>query len=323
MHSWTGAIALHGYAILLGAIFLEAIGLPIPAALALLIAGAASARGLLQLSYVLGGSVAAMLAADTLMYGLGRYTGWWLLGALCRISLNPESCILRSADSFYRRGRALLVISKFIPGVGTMAAPLAGSMNMRVAEFLPLDLAGTLLYIGAYLGVGYLFSNALATITRGYEAASQVLGWAVIALIAAYVVLQLWWWLKERRLPRVKFAEPAEAAHALQSGAHIYDVRSHGYFDPRAVRIRGSRRLEPHALNQSRAQLPEDQPVYLYCTCARQATSARVARELRMSQDGKRARIAVIRGGLRAWTRAGYAVEPVPPDDMQTLPAFR
>jgi len=323
MHSWTGAITHHGYAILIGAVFLESIGLPVPAALALLIAGAAGAHGLLSLPYALGGSLAAMLVGDIIMFMLGRYTGWWLLGALCRISLNPESCILRSADSFYRRGRQLLVVSKFIPGINTMAPPLAGSMNMRSTQFLLLDLAGCVLYIGAYFGVGFLFSDALTTVTRGYEAAGRVLGWVVIVLIAAYVVFQVWLWLKERRLPLVTLADPSEAAQALQSGAEIYDVRSHGYFDARATRIRGSRRLDPHSLNQSRAQIPEDRPVYLYCTCARQATSARVARELRKALDGKGARIAVIKGGLRAWTRAGYPVEPVPADDMQPMPAFR
>src|SRR5271165_4178496 len=155
MESWQTAIAQHGYAILAAAVFLEAIGLPIPAALALLIAGGAAAHGMLQPSYSLGVALVAMLAGDTLMYLLGRYTGWWLLGILCRISLNPESCILQSADSFYRRGRTLLVIAKFIPGINTMAPPLAGSMRMRVALFLRLDLAGAVLYIGSYFGVGF------------------------------------------------------------------------------------------------------------------------------------------------------------------------
>jgi rhodanese-related sulfurtransferase len=194
---------------------------------------------------------------------------------------------------------------------------------MRTSQFLLLDLAGCVLYIGAYFGVGFVFSDALTTVTRGYEAAGRVLGWVVVALIVAYVVFQVWLWLKERRLPLVTLADPSEAAHALQSGAEIYDVRSHGYFDARATRIRGSRRLDPHSLNQSRAQIAEDRPVYLYCTCARQATSARVARELRKTLEGKGARIAVIKGGLRAWTRAGYPVEPVPADDMQHMPAFR
>src|ERR1700686_4579132 len=206
MESWTSSIAQHGYAILIGAVFLESVGLPVPAALALLIAGAATAHGLLQLPYALGVALLAMLAGDTLMFLIGRYTGWWLLGMLCRISLNPESCILRSADSFYRRGRQLLVIAKFIPGINTMAAPLAGSMNMGVTQFLGLDLAGAALYIGTYFGVGFLFSDALAVVTRGYQAAGRVLGWVVIALVAGYVIFQLWLWIRERRLPVLRLA---------------------------------------------------------------------------------------------------------------------
>jgi membrane protein DedA with SNARE-associated domain/rhodanese-related sulfurtransferase len=323
MDTWTRAIAQHGYVILSALVFLDALGLPVPAALALLIAGAVAAQGVLQLQYLLGAAVLAMLAGDTLMFLLGRYTGWWLLGALCRISLNPESCILRSADSFYRRGRQLLVFAKFVPGINTMAPPLAGSMNMGLAQFLALDLAGTALYVGSFFAVGFLFSDALGKVLHGYQAAQRILGGIVIALLACYLLFQLWLWLKERALPAVRLADPAEAARESHSGAAIYDVRSHGYFDARAVRIRGSRRLDPHALHQSGTPLPGERAIYLYCTCARQATSARVARELQRMLAGKEVRIAVIRGGLRAWTRAGLPVEAVPPADMAVLPLFR
>ena len=136
MGSWNNLLAQHGYSLLIATVFLEAVGIPVPAALALMVAGGAAARGVLQVPNALGAALLAMLAGDTLMFLLGRYTGWWLLGILCRISLNPESCILRSADTFYRRGRTLLVIAKFIPGINTMAPPLAGSMNMRLAPFL-------------------------------------------------------------------------------------------------------------------------------------------------------------------------------------------
>ena len=193
--------------ILLAAVFLEAIGFPVPAALALLIAGGASARGALPAPYALSGAIAAMLVGDTLMFLVGRYTGWWLLGLLCRISLNPESCILRSADSFYRRGRKLLLAYvKFIPGINTMAPPLAGSMNMRFLQFIRLDLVGATLYIVGYFSVGFVFSGALEAITRGYQAFGRVLGWAVIALIVGYILWQCWRWTKERRLRTVPFA---------------------------------------------------------------------------------------------------------------------
>src|SRR5271168_539819 len=109
MESLAGAIAQHGYSILFTVVFLEAIGLPVPAALGLLIAGGAAARGSLVPAACVAFALSAMLLGDTLMYLLGKYTGWWLLGVLCRVSLNPEACVLKSADSFYKRGRVLLV----------------------------------------------------------------------------------------------------------------------------------------------------------------------------------------------------------------------
>jgi membrane protein DedA with SNARE-associated domain/rhodanese-related sulfurtransferase len=322
MGSLNAALTQHGYLILAVVVFLEAIGVPVPAAIALLISGGAAARGVLQIQYVVGIAVIAMLTGDTLMFLLGRYTGWWLLGLLCRVSLNPESCILRSADSFYRRGRTLLVIAKFIPGINTMAPPLAGSMNMRAFTFLRLDLAGALLYTGSYLLVGYLFSGALEAVTRGYDSAGRVVGWIVLALIVAYLLFRAWLWAKGRALSAVPFAAPEDAARELATGAPVYDVRSHGYFDPKATRIQGSRRLDPNALHQSGVEMPGEGKVFVYCTCVRQATSTRVARELQTMLLGKNVRVTVIQGGLRAWVKAGLPVEDVPPEEVASLPAF-
>ena len=50
----------------------------------------------------------------------------------------------------------------------------------------------------------------------------------------------------------------------------------------------------------------------------REGTSARVAHMLR--EDGFDAY--VIHGGLRAWTKGGYPLEPVPHDDLVLLPTF-
>ena len=322
MESWTTTLAQHGYLVLATAVFLEAVGFPVPAALALLIAGGVAAHGVLQVPYALGAALLAMLAGDTLMFLLGRYTGWWLLGILCRVSLNPESCILRSADSFYRRGRTLLVIAKFIPGINTMAPPLAGSMNMRLALFLRLDLAGAALYIGAFFGVGFVFGDAVDAVTKGYHAVGQVLSWILITLIVGYVGFRAWLWAKGRTLSVIQFANPADVARALAAGAYVYDVRSHGYFDAKAVRIRGSRRLDPSALHQSSVETPDEHVVYVYCTCVRQATSTRVARELQNMLQEKGVRVAVIRGGLSAWRKAGLPVEAVPSGEMATLPIF-
>jgi membrane protein DedA with SNARE-associated domain/rhodanese-related sulfurtransferase len=319
MEPWISGLAVHGYSILFAAVFMEAIGLPLPAALALLLAGGACGRGSLQSSYALGGALTAMLAGDTLMFLLGRYTGWFFLGVLCRISLNPESCILRSADSFYRRGRMLLVVAKFIPGINTMAPPLAGCMNMRLMQFVGLDLAGAALYIVSYFGIGYLFSGALASITRGYESFGRVVGWVVAVLIAGYIAFLIWQWITVRALRTMPFVIPSEVAHGMARGAHLYDVRSHGYLDAKAMRITGSRRLDPNTLSRFKEEPADGQMVYVYCTCAREATSVRVARELQK----RGVRVAVVKGGLRAWKSAGLPVEGVPLEEMADLPMFR
>jgi membrane protein DedA with SNARE-associated domain len=320
MESLLSGFSTHGYAILLGFVFLESIGLPVPAALALLVAGAASAHGSISFPVAFAASVAAMILGDALMFILGRLTGWWLLGILCRISLNPDSCIIRSADSFHRRGRVLLLFAKFIPGINTMAPPMAGSMNMRVSQFAALDLAGAILYTGSYLGAGFLFSGALEIIAHGYHVAGRIVGWILLAAIATLLVYRAWNYLRTRRPLAVPFVTPAEAAKAVSLNAGIiYDVRSHGYYDRNAVRIKGSQRLDPNTPDSYTQETGAGRPVYLYCTCIKEATSARVAQTLL----DKGVKGSVIKGGLRAWKKAGLPVEAVPEEEVTGLPVFR
>ena len=142
MNNLLSMMASHGYVLTFVLLFAEAIGLPFPASIALVAAGAAVASHTLSGPGVLLAAMVALLIGDTAQFWLGRYSGWALLGFLCRLSMNPETCILRSAESFYKRGKITLVIAKFIPGINTMAAPLAGSMKMRFGQFLQLDFAG-------------------------------------------------------------------------------------------------------------------------------------------------------------------------------------
>lgn len=192
MHALLSNLTQHGYLILFALVFAEAVGLPVPAALALLIAGGSSAKGPLHLNAVLLTSFSALLLGDALLFLLGRYTGWWLLGILCKLSLNPDSCILRSAESFRRHGRTLLVLAKFVPGINTLAPPLAGSMNMRFVQFFALDLAGASLYVFVWCGAGFLFSGFLATVTNDYRTGSRILLWLAAFVITIYFGYHIW-----------------------------------------------------------------------------------------------------------------------------------
>jgi membrane protein DedA with SNARE-associated domain/rhodanese-related sulfurtransferase len=322
VHALSSNITQHGYLILFALVFGEAVGLPVPAALALLIAGANSAKGSLQLSSVLLTSFSALLLGDALLFMLGRHTGWWLLGILCKLSLNPESCILRSAESFYRHGRIMLVLAKFVPGINTLAPPLAGSMNMRFVQFFALDLAGASLYALTWCGAGFLFSDILSALTSGYQTGSRILLWAVAVAIVIYFGYHIWLMLRAAALSYVPRVSASEVARQFYSDLHgdmvVFDVRSHGYYSNKAYRIKGSLRLEPNTLLQQIENLPKDKEIVLYCTCQRDATSVRVARILQ--QNGFRS--SVVKGGLRAWKKAGFPLENVPSDDVVLLPTF-
>jgi membrane protein DedA with SNARE-associated domain/rhodanese-related sulfurtransferase len=313
-------LAQHGLAFLSLAIFLQAIGLPVPGAVALILAAAQVATGHVSAVAVIGSALLAMMAGDAVMFLLGRRTGWWLLGTLCRISLNPESCVVTSADTFHRRGRSLLVVAKFLPGINTMAPPLAGSMQMSWWSFLWLDMSGCALYIGAYFILGYLCSGAVSQVIHFYERFGHLTTAVVLILLTFYAAWLIWTSLQARRLGRaVPHAPAAIVARDLAAGeALVFDVRSHGYFDPGAVRIPGSRRVDPNALRASLNAFAKDRQIYLYCTCARQATAVRVARELLKLG----LQIAVLDDGLRGWRSAGLALETVPPEELAALPMF-
>jgi membrane protein DedA with SNARE-associated domain len=263
-------MARHGYALTFGLLLAEAIGLPFPAAIALVAAGAAVAAHALWGPYVLLAALVALLMGDTVQFWLGRYMGWLLLGFLCRVSINPETCILRSAESFYKRGKATLVVAKFIPGVNTMAAPLAGSMNMRFWQFLRLDFAGALVYSVTYLLVGYLSRDFLASILRGFHTAGLAMEVVVLVALLVYAIYRIVRYRKNkmyRVVPRVQVEELARRLASEDAGrVLIIDVRSHGYYDSGTARIKGSIRIEPNNLEEEIKNLPKDKDIYLYCT---------------------------------------------------------
>src|SRR5581483_7200147 len=270
MNDLVSAVARHGYALTFAFLFGQAMGLPLPASIAMIAAGAAIASHTLAGPGLFLAAFTALLLGDTIQFWLGRYTGWALLGFLCRLSMNPETCMLRSAESFYKRGKTTLIIAKFIPGINTMAAPLAGSMKMRFGQFLRLDFIGAVLYSVTYLFVGYLCRDFLAATLKSFYAAGRVMEIAIIVALAVYLGYRIVQAIKYRKyavVPRVQVDELAKRiADGEADRVQIVDVRSHGYYDRGAERIHGSIRIEPNNLDEEIKGLSKDKDIYLYCT---------------------------------------------------------
>jgi membrane protein DedA with SNARE-associated domain/rhodanese-related sulfurtransferase len=322
MNDLLALIVRHGYAVVSLVVFAEAIGVPVPGAVALVAGGAAAASGRLNTPAVVLCAVIAMMTADTMLYLFGKHTGWTVLKFLCRVSIDPENCVLKSAESFYKRGRETLLIAKFIPGVSTMAAPLAGSMKMPYLQFLGLDFLGACLYALAYIAVGYIFRDFVGKIVEGFRAAGHAVEVVIILAVLAYIAyrVSLYWKHRgDRIVPRVQVAELAKKLQTGPTGTIVLgDVRSHGYYGTNVYRIPGAIRIEPNNLNAEIEKLPKQDNIYLYCTCRNELTSASVAHLLRK----KGFNAFVIAGGLAAWRKAGNPLEPVPPTDIVHLPTF-
>jgi membrane protein DedA with SNARE-associated domain/rhodanese-related sulfurtransferase len=284
----------------------------------------------LRAGWVLGIAWSCALFGDFLLYLGGRYTGWWLLSGICRLSLNPEQCIFTSADSFYRKGPQTLLFAKFIPGLGTVAAPLAGSLNMRFSKFLRLMAAGEALYCGAWWSVGFLGYRFLHQISGWLEGAGHALLLIVLLAACGYGLMLLFLVLRARRFRSIEKISAATLrerlaafpSHAPDKVVVIADVRSHNYYDPGMQRIKNSIRIEPNRLEAELVALRDfmatECEIYLYCSCIRDTTSVRVAYALQQANFKTK----VIEGGMRAWERAGGEMELVPEGDVRHLPRF-
>ena len=267
---------------MLTAVLLEQAGLPLPAAPLLVVAGALADSGPLRSEDLLGVAVLACLLADHLWFAIGRAHGRRVLGAVCRISLSPDTCVRQTDDLIKRHGAPLLLVAKFIPGVSAVAIPTAAASGMRYRRFLPFDLAGSLLWAGVYLGAGMIFSRE---VNRVLDSMGLIGAWSLVilaGLIAAYVAAKL---LRRRRLARLHKLvriSPEEAMQLLARApdALIVDARSSlaREDDPRPL---------PRAIVPGEGPLAEtlpdgarNRPIITFCTCPSEASAALLAEEL-------------------------------------------
>src|SRR5437016_10664688 len=151
----------YGYVVTLGAVFLEQMGLPLPAVPVLLGMGALSRSGQFSITAVLLVALTGSLSADLIWFYLGRQYGRSVLQLICRISLEPDFCVRRTEDAFLKRGMWTIPVAKFVPGLNAAAVPLAGMIKTGFVRFLAYDTASLLLWSGLYAVLGYVFSNQL------------------------------------------------------------------------------------------------------------------------------------------------------------------
>ena len=309
-------LAQHGTVVLAAAVFAEQIGLPLPAMPFLIAAGALVGAGQMTLGMAVFLAVLAAMAGDQVWFELGRRRGRSVLNWLCRISLEPTSCVRRTEELFERHGIRSLIVAKFVPGFSTIAPPLAGIVGLSVPQYLLFNGLGTLLWVGTGIGLGLAFSDQLEQVLTITAQIGPTLGAALVTAVIGYVVYKaVHRYRADHRVPRIT-ADELRAKLATEESPVIIDLRSEGARQV-APGIPGAIHLAVDELVGRQLELPRDRDVILYCACPWDASSVEGTRRLRQSGF---TRVWALAGGLGAWNSTASR-STLPLSDHQIVPA--
>src|ERR1700704_1451624 len=301
-------IAQYGLALVFANVLLEQLGLPIPAIPALIVAGALAADGELSSWAVFGVAFVACMLGDAAWYVAGRRYRRRVMTLLCRLSLSPDSCVRQTEVRCERWGGLTLVLSKFIPGLSTIAPPLAGAMRLGWPSFLLLNGLGVVIWAGGAIIAGMAFHAEINGFIVRLEGLGTLAAEAVGVLLGGYIALK--WWERRRfyRARRIARSGVADLRVLMNGGRRpvVVDVRSPGARDLDPRFIPGALAMDAAEVDGRLGQLPAAPGLVFYCTCPNEASAAQVAKKLiRLGYT----RVRPLYGGLDAWIAAGYEIE--------------
>jgi membrane protein DedA with SNARE-associated domain len=258
----------HGYAVLFFFVFVEQVGFPVSALPILLAAGAMAASGRLSAAAGIAVAVVAALLADLIWYELGRRRGSSMLNLLCRLSLEPDSCVRRTQNLFDRHGAGCLIYAKFVPGLSTAAPPLAGLTGMNRWRFVLLDAVGGVVWAAAAGGTGYILKDELERIAIP---ALRMGRWLVVLLAGGLAAYVFWRFMERRRFLKqlqVDRITPEELRRKLASGENlvVIDLRDSLERQAEGAKIPGGIHMHPDEIERRLEELPVDGEIALYCT---------------------------------------------------------
>jgi membrane protein DedA with SNARE-associated domain/rhodanese-related sulfurtransferase len=308
----TDILLMYGYLLIFAWVLVEQLGVPLPSVPILLAAGALSAQRQISFPLALGVAVAASIIADSVWFFIGRTHGHRVLRLLCKLSLEPTTCVRRTQDSFGRRRGTMLMFAKFVPGLSTLAPPVAGQNGMSYGLFLLYDGIGSIFWVGVTMACGRFFGDLLKRNPSLLDWVGRFSGALLILGVVAFFIGRL---VRRRMVLRNLVAsrlEPEELKRQLDAGEQVYivDLRHPLELVPDPFKLPGAVHFSPDTLTARQSEIPRDRDVVLYCTCPSEATAAKTAMQLHKLGIE---RVRPLRGGLDEWKRLGYPMDEIPP----------
>ena len=268
----------HGLPIVFAAVFVEQMGLPLPAIPWLLAAGALSATGNSILAWESAAAVVACLIADGILVLSGPASwqpGAWASFAACR--LEPDSCVRRTLNVFTRYGMPGVVVAKFLPGMSTITPPLAGMSGFNAGRFLLFDGAGLTALLAACSSCWAISSaNQIDTNRRGdcpyWRERIEPARSRFPCYTSAYKYWQRQRLLHELRMARITVEELREKQDAGESPV-ILDMRSRAELELDPSIISGAIHLGVDEIAKRHHEFPRDRDIIVYCWCPNEVTA--------------------------------------------------
>ena len=306
----THILLIYGYLLLFAWVLVEQLGVPLPAMPVLLAAGALSAQHEFSLPLALAAGLAAARIADSAWFFIGRRYGHHVLRILCKMSLEPTTCVRRTTDAFGRRRAGTLIIAKFVPGLATLAPPVAGQNGMGYWPFLLYDGIGSTLWLGGLLVVGRFFGDLLKREPSLLNWVGRFSGALLILGVLGFFLGRVY----RRRMVLKKLVasrlEPEELKKLLDAGEPVYiaDLRHPLELLSDPFTLPGALHFSPDALAARHREIPRDRDIVLFCTCPSEATAAKTAMTLHKLGIE---RVRPLRGGYDEWKRLGFPLDAV------------
>ena len=300
----------HGLLLVFLVTLASRVGLPVPAAPLIVVAGGLVATQRMALLDLLLVSVLANVIADWVWYAAGRHYGSRIMRLVCRVSQSPDSCVLESEGMLTRWGGGSLVLAKFIPGVSLVAPPMTGAMRMPFWQFVLYDAVAALVWTLAYLLLGLVFRHQIEQVLAAMEQAT----WLALGLVGVLVVLfggyRIWQRHRLKQVQSIVRMAPEELMQRMQQGWQplILDVRSREMTALEPDGLPGAQRVDMAQLRTQMSDEERERPIVVYCNCPGDVSAAQAARRLRGL--GFR-QVWPLLGGLDGWLEAGHGVQPV------------
>jgi membrane protein DedA with SNARE-associated domain/rhodanese-related sulfurtransferase len=305
-------LLLYGYVLLFAWVLVEQLGIPLPAAPVLLAAGALSAQHEFNFLLALLAGLAASLVADSSWFLIGRRYGHGVLRILCKLSLEPTICVRRTQNSFGRRRAITVMIAKFVPGLATLAPPVAGQNGMAFGSFVFFDAIGAVAWLSALMAAGRFFGDVIQRDPSLMDWAGRFSGALLVLGVLGFLVGRV---VRRRMVIKKLVAsrlEPEELKRQLDAGEEVFivDLRHPLELASDPFTLPGALHFSPEKLAARQHEIPRDRDIVLFCSCPSEATAAKTA--MTLHKLGIQ-RVRPLRGGYDEWKRLGFPVDAVLP----------